>query len=108
MTEKKSKPAHDLWNEARKRMVDDWEPTSQDIDWLVAVVAKMNVGGKWVVPATGATFEKVGQDHLRLESIVTDDVLNALIMVEKTKKVGEKAAIKVDIEKAADYIIFRP
>jgi hypothetical protein len=108
LAEKKSRPSYDLWEEARKRMVDDWEPTSQDINWLVTVVAKMNVGGKWVVPATGATFEKVGQDHLRLESIVTDDVMNALIMVEKTKKVGERAAIRIDIEKAADYIIFHP
>ena len=107
MSKKKSRPSHDLWEEVRKRVVDNWEPTSEDIDWLVKVVEKMRVGGKWVVPATGATFEKVGQDHLRLESIVTDDVMNALIMVEKTKKVGERAAIKVDIEKAADYIIFR-
>jgi hypothetical protein len=45
---------------------------------------------------------------LRLESIVTDDLLNAMISIEKTKKVGEKASIKVDIEEAADHILFCP
>jgi hypothetical protein len=33
-------------------------------------------------------------------------MLSAMIAIEKTRKVGEKAGIKVDIEKAADYILF--
>ncbi len=44
---------------------------------------------------------------MRLESIVTDDMLNAMVAIEKTRKVGEKAGIKVDVEKAADRILFR-
>jgi hypothetical protein len=97
-----------VWEVTKKKLVDEWEPNYEDIKWLVTVVAKMKIGGKWVVPAAGVTFEKVGQDHLRLESIVTDDLTSALVLVEKTKKVGERATIKVDIEKAADYVLFRP
>lgn len=97
-----------MWQEIKKKRVDEWEPTDEDINWVKTVVEKMKTGGKWIVPAAGITFEKVSQDHLRLERIVTNDIMNALVMAEKTKKVGERAAIRVDIEKTADYILFRP
>jgi hypothetical protein len=100
--------AEKMWVAMKKKCVDDWEPTENDIDWLIKTVESMKVGGKWCLPAGGATFEKVDHNHLRLESIVTDDVLSAMIAIEKTKKVGERAAIKVNIEKAADYILFYP
>jgi hypothetical protein len=98
--------AEKMWVEMKKKCVDDWEPTENDVDWLITTVESMKVGGKWCFPAAGATFEKVGRYHLRLESIVTDDVLNAMIAIEKTRKVGEKAAIRIDIEKAADFVLF--
>jgi len=101
-------PAEKLWREIKKKYVDDWEPSESDIDWLIKTVSGMKVGGKWIIPAVGVTFEKVGEDHLRLESIVTNDMLSAMIAIEKTKKVGERAGIKVDTEKAADYIFFHP
>ena len=91
----------------KRKHVDEWEPSENDMDWLLTVVEKMKIGGRWVLPDAGATFEKVAPNHLRLESIVTDDPLNAMIAIEKTRKVGERAAIKVDIEKAADYVLFR-
>jgi hypothetical protein len=50
----------------------------------------------------------VGHEHLRLEGIITQNLLNALIAIEKTRKVGEMAAIKKDTEKAADYILIHP
>jgi hypothetical protein len=105
---KKLDIAEKMWREIKKKYVDDWEPTESDIDWLIKTVESMKIGGKWVLPAAGATFEKVGHNHLRLESIVTDDMLNAMVAIEKTKKVGDRAAIKIDIEKAADYILFHP
>jgi len=105
---KKPDVAEKMWQEMKKKYVDDWEPTEGDIDWLVKTVESMKIGGKWILPGAGATFEKVGSDHLRLESMVTDDPLNTMIAIEKTRKVGDRAAIKVDIEKAADYILFRP
>jgi len=105
---KKLDIAEKMWLEVKKKCVDDWQPTENDIDWLMKTVESLKAGGKWSLPAAGATFEKVGYNHLRLESIVTDDLLNAMIAIEKTKKVGEIAAIKVDMEKAADYILLCP
>ncbi|MEM5867434.1 MAG: hypothetical protein QXG39_05910 [Candidatus Aenigmatarchaeota archaeon] len=100
--------AEKVWEEIRKKYVDNWEPSKGDIEWLIKTVSDMKIGGKWIIPAVGVTFEKVGEDHLRLESIVTNDMLSAMIAIEKTKKVGERAGIKVDIENAADYILFHP
>ena len=105
---KKLDIAEKKWLEMKQKYVDDWHPTENDIDWLIKTMESLNAGGKWTIPAVGATFEKVGYNHLRLESIVTDNILNALISIEKTKKVGEKASIKVDIEKAADHILICP
>jgi hypothetical protein len=104
---KASDSAEKIWKEIKKKYIDDWEPSESDVDWLVKTVAGMKIGGKWIIPDAGVTFEKVGEDHLRLESIVTDDMLNAMVAIEKTRKVGEKAGIKVDVEKAADRILFR-
>jgi len=105
---KKLELAEKMWQEIKKKNVDDWEPTESDIDWLIKTVESIKIGGKWIFPGAGATFEKVSSNHLRLESIVTDDLLSTMISIEKTKKVGERAAIRVDIEKAADYILFYP
>jgi hypothetical protein len=101
---KASRSVKDVWKEMKKKHVDDWEPSEEDVEWLVKAVDGMKVGGKWLIPNAGVTFEKVGVDHLRLESIVTGDMLNAMIAIEKTRKVGEKAGIRVDVEKAADYV----
>jgi hypothetical protein len=103
-----SNSAEKAWRELKKKYIDDWEPSEDDVKWLIKTVSDMKVGGKWIIPAVGVTFEKVGEDHLRLESIVTNDILSATIAIEKTKKVGERAGIKVDTEKAADYMLFHP
>jgi len=97
-----------VWEELKRKYVDEWEPAESDEEWLVNTVESMKVGGLWHLPAVGVTFEKVGADHLRLKSIETDDPLNAMIAIEKTKKVGERAGIKVDTEETADYILFHP
>ncbi len=107
MAKKASGSAEKIWKEIKKKYIDEWEPSDSDVEWLIKTVAGMKVGGKWIIPDAGVTFEKIGEDHIRLESIVTDDILNAMVAIEKTKKVGEKAGIKVDIEKAADYVLFR-
>jgi len=104
--EDKTNLAEKTWKEIKRRCVDEWEPTEEDINWLIKTVESLKIGGKWTMPAGGATFEKVGADHLRLESMVTNDPLNSMIAIEKTKKVGEKAAIRIDIEKAADFVLF--
>ena len=106
MTKRKARIHENAWKEMKRKYVDEWEPSENDMDWLLTTMEKMKIGGRWVLPDAGVTFEKVGPNHLRLESIVTDDPLNAMIAIEKTKKVGERASIKVDIEKAADYVLF--
>lgn len=105
MAKRNSNLPDKVWKELKKKYVDEWDPTERDIDWLLNAVRIMKIGGLWNLPAVNVTFEKVGQNHLRLKSIETDDLLNAMIAIEKTKKVGEKAGIKVDIEKAADYVL---
>jgi hypothetical protein len=107
MDKKSSGLAEKVWKEMKKKHVDDWEPSQADVEWLTKTVAKLEVGGKWVIPDAGVTFEKVGADHLRLKSIATEDLLNAILAIEKTRKVGEKAGIRVGIESAADYVLFR-
>ena len=102
---RKSKLPEDVWKEIKKKYVDEWDPSENDVDWLLNTLRMMKIGGVWNIPATGVTFEKVSEDHLKLKSIETNDLVNAIITVEKTKKVGEKAGIKVDVEKAADYIL---
>ena len=106
MTKRKAHIHENVWKEMKRKYVDEWKPSENDVDWLLTTVEKMKIGGHWVLPDAGVTFDKVGPNHLRLESIVTDDPLDAMIAIEKTKKVGERAAIKVDIEKAADYVLF--
>jgi hypothetical protein len=108
LARRKARLPEDVWQQLKTKQVDEWEPTENDVDWLLTTVEKMKIGGRWVLPDVGATFEKVGPNHLRLQSIVSSDILNAMIAIEKTKKVGERAAIKVDIEKAADCILFYP
>jgi hypothetical protein len=108
MPSKKIDLLDNAWQELKRKYVEEWEPTEQDIDWLTTTINSLKVGGKWTIPAAGVTFEKVGHDHLRLEGIITDDIINAFVAIEKTKKVGERAAIKVDTEKAADYVLFHP
>jgi len=100
--------AEKLWKEIKRKYVDRWEPSESDIEWLIKTVADIKIGGRWIIPDVGVTFKKIGENHLKLESIVTDDIVSAMIAIEKTRKVGIKAGIKVDIEKAADYIIFHP
>lgn len=105
---RKSSLPEKVWKELKKKKnVDEWDPTEKDVNWLLNTVRIVKIGGLWNLPAVNVTFEKVGQNHLRLKSIETDDLLNAMIAIEKTKKVGEKAGIKVDIEKTADYVFLR-
>jgi len=107
LSEDKESIPEKIWREVKKKYVDEWEPSERDIDWLIDTVNKMKIGGVWHIPATGTTFEKVAPDHIRLKSITTDNPLNAMITIEKTKKVGEKAGIRVDTEKVADFIMFK-
>lgn len=104
---RKSSLPEKVWKELKKKNVDEWDPTEKDVNWLLNTVRIMKIGGLWNLPVVNVTFEKVGQNHLRLKSIETDDLLNAMIAIEKTKKVGEKAGTKVDIEKTTDYVFLR-
>lgn len=97
----------EVWREIKKKYVDNWKPTADDIKWLVDAINSMPIGTLWNIPQDGVTFKKVGHNHLKLESVVTADFLNALVTIEKVKKVGEKGGIRVDTEKTAKYIQFR-
>lgn len=105
MARRESKLPEDVWKEIKKKHVDDWDPSEKDVDWLLNTVRMMKIGVVWNIPAAGVTFEKVGEDHLRLKSIETNNLMDAMVTIEKTKKVGEKAGIKIDVEKAADHIL---
>jgi len=97
----------EILRELRREFVDNWEPSEEDVNWFKKTVGSMRVGGRWYIPDDGITFLKVGHDHIKLESIITEDLLRALITLEKLKKVGQKCGVKVDVEKAAEYVSFR-
>jgi len=99
--------AEKIWSEIKEKYVDDWQPTADDVKWLIKAVNSMQVGALWHIPQDGVTFKKVGPKHLKLEAIDTEDLLNALITVEKVKKVGEIGGIRVDTEQTAKYVKFR-
>jgi hypothetical protein len=95
----------DLIKRLVEKRLQGWEPSERDVRWLRALVDALKVGGVWVAPGTGVVFEKVGDSHLRLQSILTTNIIEAIVMIEQTRKVGERAGVRVDVEKAADYII---
>lgn len=56
------------------------------------------------------TIQKTGNRYgilkslpITQETVVTDNPLGALVAIEKTRKVAERAAIEADVEKSAEY-----
>jgi hypothetical protein len=69
------------------------------VDWLVAMVRQLSIGGIWKAPM-GFTFEKVGENHLRLQKASTSPKLrvDALEVINRTVLVGKEGGIKVDTD----------
>jgi len=88
-----------------RSLIGDWKPSRRDVEWLRALVDSLKVGGVWIAPKGGVAFEKVGEKHIRLMGVASEDVRGTVILIEKTKLVGEKAGIRVDTDKSADFIL---
>lgn len=94
----------------------DWAPIPRDVDWLKNLVAKLKVGGIWVMPAWGLMLQKVGERKLTIlkkRSEKAKDVANRLSklnveihipinnacseeeIIKRTKLVGKLAGIEV-------------
>jgi len=82
-----------------------WEPSDNDVQWLVNLLDSLKVGGVWIAPSYGVIFNKVDENTLKLGQplILT---LEAVTMIERTMKVAEQAGIY--IEKPGAMIILPP
>jgi hypothetical protein len=99
-----------IWKEIKRKNIDEWEPSETDIAWLQGTIKNMRVGGVWYLPAAGATFRKIGSNHIKLESIVTEKPLDAMIIIGKTKeRVRERMSItpSKNIKKGVKAICLR-
>lgn len=77
----------------------EFKPRKSDVDWLVAMVRNLSIGGIWKAPM-GFTFEKVGENHLRLQKASTSPKLraDALEVINRTVLVGKEGGIRVDTD----------
>ena len=77
----------------------EFKPRRSDIDWLVGTVRSLSIGGIWKAPM-GFTFEKVGENHIRLQKASTSPKLrtDALEVINRTVLVGKEGGIKVDTD----------
>jgi hypothetical protein len=55
---KKLDIAEKKWLEMKQKYVDDWQPTENDVDWLIKTMKSLNAGGKWTIPACRCHFRK--------------------------------------------------
>ena len=86
-------------NPANVVPVPEFKPRRSDIDWLVGMVRNLSIGGIWKAPM-GFTFEKVGENHIRLQKASTSPKLraDALEVINRTVLVGKEGGIKVDTD----------
>jgi len=74
-------------------------PRKSDVDWLAAMVQHLSIGGVWTAPM-GFTFEKVGENHLRLQKASLSPKLraDALEVINRTVLVGKEGGIRIDTD----------
>ena len=86
-------------NPAKVVPMPEFKPRRSDIDWLVGMVRNLSIGGLWKAPM-GFTFEKVGENHIRLQKASTSPKLraDALEVINRTVLVGKEGGIKVDTD----------
>jgi hypothetical protein len=80
-----------------------FKPRRSDVEWLAAMVRNLSIGGKWIAPM-GFTFEKVGENHLRLQKASLSPKLraDALEVINRTVITGKEVGIQVDIDVLED------
>ena len=86
-------------NPAKVVPMPEFKPRRSDIDWLVGMVRNLSIGGLWKAPM-GFTFEKVGENHIRLQKASTSPKLraDALEVINRTVLVGKEGGIRVDTD----------
>ena len=77
----------------------EFKPRRSDVEWLVDLVRNLSIGGIWKAPM-GFTFEKVGQNHLRLQKASASPKLrpDALEVIKRTVLVGAEGGIQIDTD----------
>jgi len=48
---------------------ENWEPTSEDIEWTLGHLTGLKVGGGWAPGGTGLEYERTGEEELTLRRI---------------------------------------
>jgi len=76
-----------------------FKPRKSDVDWLVDLVRNLSIGGVWKAPM-GFIFEKVGENHLRLQKASASPKLraDALAVINRTVLVGKEGGIRIDTD----------
>lgn len=46
-----------IWSKLKREYVDEWQPTEEDVKWLVRTVGGMKVGALWHILHDGVTFK---------------------------------------------------
>ena len=84
---------------AKARQEPVFKPRKSDVEWLVAMVRNLSIGGIWKAPM-GFTFEKVGENHIRLQQASTSPKqrADALEVINRTVLVGKERGIRVDTD----------
>jgi len=84
---------------AKARPEPVFKPRRSDVDWLVSLVRNLSIGGLWTAPM-GFTFEKVGENHLRLLKASSSPKLraDAIEVVNRTVLTGKEGGIQVDTD----------
>lgn len=82
-----------------KKIKETEEIKQEYIDWLKGIVNRLNVDGVWYSPSLGTTFRKTAENELTLEQITStkDNICQVNTFIEKTKKIADKAEIKIII-----------
>ena len=71
-----------------------WEPSDEDVQWLVNLLDMLKIGGIWIAPSYGVMFNKKDSNALTLRPPMLPTP-EALEMIARTREVAEKAGIRI-------------
>lgn len=77
----------------------EFRPRNSDKQWLVDFVRTLSIGGVWIAPM-GFRFEKVAENHLRLQQVSISPKLraDALEAIRRTVLVGKECGVRIDTD----------
>jgi hypothetical protein len=77
--------------------MDDWKPTTSDIEWTKNLVKSLKIGGIW--QTSFAVFKKIDENNFIVQNINLDPNVNAEENIDKVEKVLNILGIKLQRDK---------